>query len=399
MPAFEPNPRTEPTIVQGARGPESHVTQRVVMDMKDTILLYQPTVTPFMTVTAKIKGKRKAFNRKFEWLEKDFKPRSIEDTAGIAADGVTLTVSATDGDKLAANDVIKNLRTGDIALVTAESAGTVTIVRDIGGTGQVGNAGDTWIILGSSYPDYSTIGSFVSITEYPNYNYTQIFRTPFGFTGRDLVTELYGGNDKMTETKWQGIEHKKSIEYSLLFGKRHVIAASGSTHERTFTGGLEWAVKSNVWDVSGVTLGERAFDEFLEEGLRWGKGGRQQGGTATKYLFCSSRWLTEINGWAKNKLEYRVLDKSIGFTAKVYNSPHGDVMLLPDVLLDEYHPDMAFLVDVNHVDYAYLRQRDTKLLTGREANDLDGESYEYFSDVGLQVEFEQSHSILRGLSA
>lgn len=398
MPDFAPNPRTDPTLVAGYRGPEDHVSQRVVVDMKDKILLYMPEATPFMTVTAKIKGKRKAFNRKYEWLEKDFKPRKVTETAALTPTGTSLTVSAADGDKLAPRDVIQNLNNGDIALVTAESAGTVTIVRDIGGAGQVGAIGDEWVILGSSYADNATLGTMKSITEYPNYNYTQIFRTPFGFTGRDLVTELYGGSDKMNETKWHAVEHKRSIEKSLLFGKRHLISAvAGTSHETTFTGGLEWAIKTNVWDVNGVSLTERAFTEFLEEGLRWGRGGFLQGGAATKYLFASSRWLTVINDWAQNKLEYRVLDDEIGFAAMEFKSPHGRVMLVHTPIFDEDHPDYAFLTDINHVDFVYLRQRDTKLLTGREANDLDGEAYEYFSDVGLQVNFEQSHALLKGL--
>ena len=146
-----------------------------------------------------------------------------------------------------------------------------------------------------------------------------------------------------------------------------------------------------------MTLGTRAFNEFLEEGLRWGRGGFLQGGAATKYLLASSRWLTEINSWAENKLEYRILDKSIGFAAYEYKSPHGRVMLVHAPILDEFHPDYAFLTDINHADYVYLRGRDTKLLSGREANDLDGEQYEFLSDVGIQVEFEQSHSLLKGL--
>lgn len=398
MPDFEVNPRTDPTLIAGARGPEDHVAARVVVDMRDKILLFMPEATPFMTVTAKIKGKRKAFNRKFEWLEKDFKPRKVTTTATATDAGTSLTVSAADGDKLAPRDVIQNARTGDIALVTAESAGTVTVVRAIGGAGQPVLSGDDYYILGSSYADNATLGTMKSITENANFNYTQIFRTPFGFTGRDLVTELYGGSDKMNETKWQAVEHKRSIEKSLLFGKRHLIAAvAGSSHEATFTGGLENAIKSNVWDVTGVSLTPRAFTEFLEEGLRWGRGGFLQGGAATKYLFASSRWLTVINDWAEQKLEYRVLDDEIGFSAMEYKTPHGRVMLVHTPLFDEDHPDYAFLVDINHVDYVYLRQRDTKLLTGREANDLDGESYEYFSDVGLQTNFEQSHALLKGL--
>ncbi len=399
MPDFDVAPRAEPTVVSAYRGPEDHTSGRVVVDMRDRLLLYMPEATPYLTLTGKIKGKRKAFNRKFEWLEKDFKPRKATVTGAVTDSATTVNVITGDGSKIAVNYVLRNSRTNEIILVTTVATDALTVTRSIGGNSAPMNDGDTLIILGTSFADNATLGTMKSITEYENYNYVQIVRTPFGFTGRDIVTELYGGMDKPTETKWHAIEHKRDIEYNMLFGKRHLVAAvSGTSHERTFTGGLEWAIQSNVWNVNGVTLGERAFDEFLEEGLRWGKGGFLQGGSATKYLLASSAWVTEINSWAKEKLEYRVLDKQIGFSAMLYNSPHGRVYIVHSPILDEFHKDYAFLTDINHADYVYLRGRDTKLLSGREANDLDGEAYEFHSDVGIQVEFEQSHALLKGLS-
>jgi hypothetical protein len=398
MADFDPAPRTEPTVVSGTRAPEDQLSNRLVIDMQDKILLFMPEATPFLTLTGKIKGKRKAHSSKFEWLEKDFKPRKVTVQNAEAQSDTTIEVGSSDDDKLAVNDILRNTRTGEVVLVSAVGTNDFTAVRNIGGGAAPMVAGDTLIILGSSYPDNSLKGTSKSVQEYYNYNYTQIFRTPFDFSGRDLVTEMYGGDDKMNETKWHAIEHKRSIEYSFFFGKRHLIAASGSTKARSFTGGLEWAINTNIWNVGGVGLNTRTFNEFLEEGLRWGKGGRQQAGAATKYLLCSSRWLTEINSWAEAKLEYRVLDKEIGFAAMEYKSPHGRVMLVPAPLLDEHHPDYAFLVDFNHVDYAYLRNRDTRLLSGREENDRDGEAYEYMSDCGLQVQFEQAHSLLKGIN-
>ena len=396
MPAFAPGARSEPTLVANYRGPEDHVATRVKIDMADKILWYAPEATPFLTLTGKIKGKRKAFNYKFEWLEKDQKPRKVINVG--AQTDIAVTVNVDNGAKVTARDVLLCVRTREVMLVTVVATNALTVVRGLGSSNAALLDGDNLLIIGSSYADGASSGNPVSITEFSKYNYTQIFRTPFAFTGRDLETELFGGSDKMTETKWQGIEHKRSIEYALYFGKRHLVAASGGVHQATFTGGLDEAIASNQWDVTGVTLNTRSFNEFLEEGLRWGKGGRLQGGAATKYLLCSSPWLTEINSWAENKLEYRVLDKEIGFAAMEYKSPHGRVMLVSSPILDEYHPDRAYLVDFNHVDYVFLRNRDTKLLDNREANDIDGEKYEYFSDCGLQVEFEQAHASLVGLS-
>lgn len=398
MTDFQPQARSEPTQISGYRAPEDQLSNKIVVDMSNKILRYIPEATPFLTLTGKIKGKRKAMNRKFEWLEQDMQPRKVTINGAQTDVDTTIEASATDVSKVAAHDLIRNTATGELFLVTTPNTTDLTVVRGIGGTGIAMADGDVCVIIGNAYPDNATMGTMKTIQEFYNYNYTQIIRTPFGFSGRDVATEFYGGDDVDNTTKWKAIEHKRSIEYAMYFGKRHVIAAAGGVKERTMTGGMEWAINTNVWNVSGISLNTRVFNEFLEEGLRWGKGGRLQGGSATKYLLCSARWLTEINGWAESKLEYRVLDDSIGFAAMEYKSPHGKVMLLPSPILDEFHPDYAFLVDFNHVDYAYLRGRDTKLLDNRQENDRDGEAYEYMSDCGLQVEFEHAHAVLKGIS-
>ena len=398
MADFEPLPRTEPTTVTGYRAPEDLPSQRVVVDMSDKIVTFLPAATPVLTVTGRIKAKRKTFNKKFEWLDKDIQPRKLTVSGAQTDVDTTIELVAGDDSKLAARYILRNQRTGEIVLASAVGAGSFTAVRGIGGTGIAMNDGDTLSIIGSSYPDNSLMGTMKSINEFPNFGYTQIFRRPFGFSGRDLVTELFGGNDKMTETKWQAIEHKRDIEFSFIYGKRHLIPAAGGVKDTTFTQGLINAVQTNVWNVGGVQLNKRTFDEMLEEGLRWGKGGRLQAGAALKYLLAPSRWMTEINGFVDNQLEYRVMDSEIGFSAMEYKSPHGRVRLIPSPVLDENTPDTAILVDFNHLEYAYLRQRDTRLMDNREENDRDGEAYEFLSDCGLLVEFEQSHVVLKGLS-
>jgi hypothetical protein len=402
MPDFEPLPRTDPTLVAGYRAPTDQVSTRPVIDMADRILLYQPNATPLLTITGRIKGKRVTHNRKFEWLEKDIEPRTVVGTAVEPDIETDIAISAGDVAKLRANDILRNLRTNEVILVSATVTTSFTAVRGIGaaggGTAAAETAvGDVFAVIGTSYPDNSTMGTFKSIQEYSKYNYTQIFRTGFGFTGRGLVTKLFGGPDKTTETKWQAMKHKKDIEYAFIFGNRHVIDATASVKERTFTGGLDWSIQTNRWNVSGVALNTRVFDEMLEEGLRWGQGGRQQAGKAIKYLFHSSAWGTEINHWVEHQLEYTTLDEQIGFKAAKYKSPHGDVMLVPTPILDEFAPDRAFLLDLNGIDYAYLNERDTKLMSDREENDRDGEAFEYISDCGIQVADERSHVALLGL--
>lgn len=396
MAEFAPAARTAPTLVTGTRGPENQNTARVVVDMQDEILLYQPEATPLLTLTGKMRKKREAVNYRYEWLEKDEFPRSLEVTANADSDDTAISVVAGHDARVAVGSVVINLRTGENILVNAAptSGSLGTVVRGIGGGAAAIVAGDQLLYAFNAYEDGAGIGVLKSIQEFNEYNYTQIIRTPFGFTGRDLQTELYGGRDEMTETKWQAIEHKKSIEYAMGFGKR---ATRTGTHIQTFTGGIDSSIVTNRWNVEGVSLTERSFVEFLEVGMKWGKGGNQNG-SGTKYLLASSRWMTEINGWVGDRLRYKPLDESIGFAAQEFNSPHGNVELIRWPLLDYFHPDRAFLLDFNHIRYVYLRGRDTKLYVDRQANDIDGKTNEYLSDCGVQTNFEHAHAALFGLA-
>lgn len=396
MADFSPNSRTAPTLVSGTRGPENQNTARVVVDMQDEILLYQPEATPLLTLTGKMRNKREAVNARFEWLEKDEYPRVLEVTAAADSDDTAISVVAGHDARVFVGAVVINLRTGENILVNAAptSGSLGTVVRGIGGGAADIVVGDRLLYAFNAYEDGAGLGVLKSVQEFNEYNYTQIIRTPFGFTGRDLQTELYGGRDEMTETKWQAIEHKKSIEYAMGFGKRDTRTG---THVQTFTRGVDSFIVTNRWNVEGITLTERSFVDFLEVGMKWGKGGNQNG-SGTKYLLCSSRWLTEINSWVGDRLRYKPIDEKIGFSAMEYASPHGSVELLRWPLLDYFHPDRAFLLDMNHIRYVYMRGRDTKLYVDRQANDIDGKTNEYLSDCGVQVNFEHAHAALFGLA-
>jgi hypothetical protein len=389
MADFNPNARAAPSMISGARGHEQLNAARVVVDMQDEILLFQPEATPLLTLTAKMRRKREAVNPLFEWLEKDEYPRSLDVTAVFDSDDTSISVTVGQEARVYANAVVQNLRTGELILVGATSSGTLSsLTRGIGGGQSDGLVGDKLLFVFNAIEDGADTPAQRSIQEFNLSNRTQIVRTAFGFTGRDLVVELYGGRDEMTETKWQSIEHKKSIEYLMLFGKKHLITG---THQQTFSDGLDNRIATNRWNIASTDLTEDAWIAFLEEALKWGKGGNQNG-KGTKYALMSSQWLSAINAFARDRLQYRVLDEKIGFSAMEYVSPHGRLMLLHSPLLDYFHPTRMYVCDLNHIRYAYLRGRDTKLHYDRQGNGIDGRINEYISDVGAQVEFEHAHS-------
>jgi hypothetical protein len=382
--------RTPGTIVSTHRAPETTLSARVIADVADTIYLYQPSSNPFTAITGHLRKRRKATQYKYDWIEKDEYPR----TATVVSDGATtITFGTNEGKRFPVGAVLLNTRTREQVLVTTAADTSPTITRAIGTTQQTMAAGDICVLTRVVAEDGATIGTLKSIKEVDVYNYTEIQRWAFGWTGRQANTDMYGGSDVALERKVQGIEHAKNLEQMFLFGARHTMTG---THVRSMSGGLEYFIKSNFWNLAGKAPTERAFIEFLEEAMRWGKGGHQNG-SSTKWLFHSARWGTEIEFWARDRLQTKTLEKVAGLKIKKFVTTHGTIMLVHAPALDYNHPDLAFLVDMNHVRYVYHQGRDTKLLKGRQGNSADTREEEYFSDVGVQVELEASHAVLKGI--
>jgi hypothetical protein len=396
MADFTPNPRTAPTIVSGSRGPENVDSVRVIADVADEIFLYMPSANPLMTLSTKLRKKRTVSQRRFDWFTKDEYPRQIELSAASLVADTTLDVTAATAANSANNFVYRNMRTGENVHVTS-GGGTaaLTVTRGVGTVQQDMEAGDKLVYIATAFEDGTGKGTLKSTKETLDFNFTQIVKTTYGFTGRQLNTDMYGGKDPATERKWQAIEHAKSLEKLLIWGGRATSTGAGG-HELTFADGIASKIQSNIWNLGGTRPTERSFVEFLEQGMKWGKGGNLNG-AGKKFLFASDRWVTELEFFAKDKIRYDEKSASIGLSALEYRTAHGTVFIVPSQILSEDHPDHAFLLDLNHIRYVVHQGRDTKIMKNVQANDIDGEEEYIMTDASCEVALEASHSLLKGL--
>lgn len=395
MGGFTPAVRPDPTMVTSLRDPGTTVGQRLIADVKDEIVLVLPKATPYTLLMKKYR-KRQVTQYSYDWLEKDEYP-SIADVSGTqTSDDTSVEVATGQGTRIPKHALLLNRRTREVILVTAVSTDTLTVVRGIGGVQEAMDSGDKLELLNTAHEDGNSRGDLKSIKEDRYFNYTQIIRTAYGFTGRQENTSMYGGKDPKTERAWQAIEHAKQIEKMLLFGRRHTrTGANGKL--QTMSGGLEFFIKTNVWDLNGTEPTADQIVEVLEEFMKHGRGG-YLGGERKKFLFASPRWCSKFAKIAHKDIEYRPADTTLGIRIGQLQSPHGDVMVVHDPLLTgPEHGGWAFLVDPNHTFYVYHQGRDTKLLDNRQANDVDGSEEEYLSDCGSQVELEFAHGIWKGL--
>jgi hypothetical protein len=382
-------------MVAGLRDIGTTAAKRVVPDVKDEIVLVQPSSAPVTFFLKKFK-KREVSQYSYDHLEKDMYPRMAKVSGAQTSDDVTIELIAGHGVRVPKNAVMLNRRTREMFLVTAISTDALTSVRGIGGVAEAMLDGDDVEFQFTAFEDGTTSGDMKSVKEDPVTNYTQIIRTKYGFTGRQVNTKLFGGNDKKTEGAWQAIDHTVQIEQMLLFGRKHTRTGAGGKFQ-TFSGGAEYHIKTNVWDVNGNIPTVDDIVQVLEEFMKHGRGG-YLGGTKKKIGFFSPRWMSIFSKLAHSQLQYRPPDTSLGIEIAEIATPHGKLMLVEDPLLTgPEHGGWGFIIDLNHAYYTYHQGRNTRLLDNRQANDADSEELEWFSDCGAEFEIEFAHGIWKGL--
>lgn len=397
MGGFTPAARSEPTIVTTLRDPGTTVGQRVIADVRDQLVLVRPSAAPFTFFTKRFR-KREVHQYSYDWLTKDAHPHSATVASAATSGGTSIVVSSGEGTRFPVNALVLNRNTRERFLVTAITTDTLTATRGIGSTAQAMSAGDPLEILNTGHEDGASRGDLKSTKEEREWNMTQIVRNAYGWTGRQMNTSMYGGSDVKTERAAQAVEHAMAIENMLLFGTRHTMTGANGKLQ-TFSGGAEYFIKTNIWDVQGNEPSGDLIVEVLEEFLRHGKGGYEQGMTKKKFGFFSPRWMTKLSKLKSSHLEMTVKDTSWDIRIVELVTPHGTLMCIEDPILSgPEHGGWGFIIDPNHCFYVYHKGRDTKLLDNRQANDVDGEIEEYLTDCGSEIQLEFAHGIWKGLA-
>ena len=118
---------------------------------------------------------------------------------------------------------------------------------------------------------------------------------------------------------------------------------------------------------------------------------------------CSAKWISEINGWARGKLQTVPKDKSYGIALKEYLSGHGTLQIVKHKLMEgTVYGGYAIAVDIEDLAYRYLsangKNRDTKLRIDIGTPGDDSQTDEYITEAGLHLVNEKKHGVATGLT-
>jgi hypothetical protein len=382
-------------VVTGTRDTRNITQNKIVVDMSDTIALLQPNAEPFMSFLKIAKRNTEvATNPKFEWLEDDLLPRwdAVNNASGYQPSDTSIVVD--NSSYFTVNDVVKVPRTGEVLLVTAinTTTNTLTVVRGYGVTAAAAlNDDDPLVIIGNANQEGSGTRELKSTQEVPKFNYTQIFKTPFGVTNTENATKMYGGKDLSYQQMKAGVQHKIDMARAFVFGERKE-DLSGGKPKRT-TGGLLSFLTKNNYDAGGQ-LTQTEFDNNISEVVF-------KYGSKEKILLASARLLSVINSWALGRLQVDNLAKQYGLEIFKYVTPFGvyNIMNYQHILEGAVYGGYGIVIDPEAVKYRPLQGRDTKLETNIQANDEDQRKDQYITEAGLEVRNPEKHAVITGVTS
>lgn len=377
-----------PVTITGARGTGNVSQANRKVDIKDRVLELQPNTTPFVVLADKL-PKKVAVNPQFSWFEEDLEPRYSATSGTVTNVATSVPVTAGQGAWFAQHDLVFVPRTGEMIRVVSVATDTLTVVRAVGSTGTAMNSGEELLITGSAQPEGDTSKPARSGVPAQVTNYTQIFREPWESTETWRASDTFAGPDDWQRlTKHKGIEHRKEIEYAFLVG-RPSEDLSGSQPRRS-TGGARHFIVTNVTDAGG-TMTEATWWSALRPIFRFG--------SQEKLILGAAKPVQVVNQYALNKIQIHQGESTYGLKVMQYISPFGTANMVVDYQLEgSTLGTEMFVLDMEYMEYRFMRDRDTHVKTEIQAPDADTRKDEYLSEVGLVFGNEKTHGRITNIT-
>lgn len=375
---------------QNTVGTNAVLSGQRVVDMDDTIHLLEPDANPLTVLMKALGNSVPTDNPEYNWLEDALQARTVTiDGTGQDSSTTSVGVTTNDGKKVAKYDLIKVPSTGEIFRVTSISTDTLTITRGFGTTaGAAIPAGEIVLIMGNAFAENATQGSVLATQTVKKTNYTQIFRTHFGFSRTLQDSKLYGGDYKAYQSRKHGIEHQIKQEEQFLFGE----PKEDSTNAIRATGGVDYWISTNEQDVGGG-LSYGALVSWAQRVSRYGN-------QTQRLCIAAPVVCTAVDMMAQARLFHMTEARVFGVKLNRITTSHIDFYLKKAVLLSETtaYNERMYTLDVDTLRRRPLAGSDTKLKQNIQANDADGELHEYLTEVGFQMHNEEASGVLTGIT-
>lgn len=390
-------------IISGVNSSANAVALNQLPDIEKVLVKTKPYQTPLLNLLWFSGRPAKEVTSqlgKFEWFERGFMPHQTTNKSTVPALGTpaTITLNASNCNDISIftiDDIVLLEEVDQMAYVSARST-TQVVLTHIDGSSNLTSLQTEEMylkIIGSRVSEYGGVRAGLRNAEVPMENYLNIFSDSVASTGRYQAGKNWTDGVDHASLVAQRIEELKlQIERYFLYAPVKGYATSGN-YRTTWGHGFLGRVQSNVNSYS-PTLDEDTFDDHLKE--VFAKGGSR------KLHMCGSSQLVEINKFIKSRYELNPnpVTNIYGVNLKEYHTPFGIVDILWNPIMDGKFSDYGFTIDVEKIRLRYMANdkkgsRAFRLEEGVETPGVDGVSDKLLADVGIEIQEEACHGILK----
>lgn len=405
MGGFSPPVAGPATVNTGVRKvTEIDTATSLIRDVDSDIQFETPEASPLTAVVKTLRKQDPADQRKFEWFFVPEFPRDLSVASAATAAATQIVVAAGEYTRLHRGMQLMNNRTGEVFIVGGAAEPSSTTIDIAGRAGAAAmEAGDALRIIGTAHEENHDKPVIRSQAEVAYYNYCQIHEDTWGLTGRAQNSSSYMGNEKAYERKKLMVRHNQSLEEILINGVRYQSATAGvvNSSELTYTGGLNFWIGSNVWNLGNTTPTEEQFMDYLGYVSQFGPSGYEAKGMASgKLVLASPAWMTLLEKWFKNKVEYEQISNKLGVKVGFVQSSIGEFMVkLHPMFGRPGYRDRLYVLDLALLGYKAHKGRDTMVAEGVQTPGGDRFEALIRTDFGLMAGGdERAHGRAYGLS-
>jgi hypothetical protein len=361
-------------------------------DVADLVSIVSPYETPLLDALGD--PTVEAHSTHHEWLEDELLPNAdtVSGTPGDPTGATEIEVSNVDrfrpGDQLQIGSPAEHL------LVTALGAGTITVLRQYGGTAAHSvQAGDAIAILGNASLEGADADDARFTLRARRGNWTQIFTKSVVVSGSDLAVRHVAVEDELDYQKAKCLrELLRDLENTVVNGKAPATDPMGSASGRRTLSGLLEQIATNVFvpGEGGFPAGADLDEDKLNLALRlvW-----EQAASQVDLLVVNGYQKRVISQFGADARTYAAEDPRFGSQVAVYESDFG----VQRVVLSRWVPrDAVLLLDSSRVQVVPLAGRSFHYRPLAPTGDF--QKGQLLGEYTLEFRSEAAHGVIRGLN-
>lgn len=356
------------------------------LSVVDNVFLLSPQDTPMINLLG---FSQAATQVEHAWYEDALHGLKASAEEAAAADATSIVVD--DVEPFRADQVIQ--AGSELLLVTAVNvaAKTLTVQRGFGGTSAAAiEAGDEIEVVSNIQAEGANARDARYKPRKRVYNVCQIFDDTISISGTQQATTSYGvDNEYMRELDKKIRELSIQLERALIRGQR----VEGDINDTMrMMGGLDFFIKSNVYDNGGEAITAAVLEEKFNDQLQqiYNAGGFSGGGQYTAIMNGVQK--RNFNQILKDQVRADISDNRRGVVVDTYVSDFGVI----EIALNRHVPNgVIYIVDRNRAQIKPLNGREfSHEYLGKVGDKLEGQ---IVGEYTFELHNEKAHAKLVGL--